>query len=284
MSARDRIREHSMTTSSLSKLGVLLFSLALAACATAPTASSIAKSELAPQGKVRVGLLSYNPAFVTQGTPPGELKGIAVDFGRRLATQLGVPFEPVHYNSVAEMLHGVKTGEWDVAMLAIDPARFGDMEFTPAYMELESTYLVAPGSAIRSASEVERGGTRVAVLARSTQENFLKSTLKSGVVMLPSKDMKAALQELATGKADAVLANRSQLVDLAAQLPGARLLDETVTAFPVGVAVPKGKAAAAAYATQLVRYLRDNGAVADSIGRASLPGARVPVEKKTSAY
>lgn len=93
---------------------VLFLTVALfCAGATAPTVPPAARSELAPTGKLRVGLLVMNPVYVSKDGSIEEMRGIAVDIARELAKQLGVAFEPVKYKGANQLLEGAKTGEWD---------------------------------------------------------------------------------------------------------------------------------------------------------------------------
>ena len=104
---------------------LLLPLMLLFACATtAPPVPAVVRSELAPTGKLRVGVVA----------PAGAAKGVAVDIGRELASRLGVPFEAVRYDSPAALWVGVTRHEWDVASLAIDPQRASEMNFTAAYL------------------------------------------------------------------------------------------------------------------------------------------------------
>lgn len=54
-----------------------------------------ARSELAPTGKLRVGLILSNQVLVSKDPQTGELRGVTVSLGRALAKRLEVPFEPV---------------------------------------------------------------------------------------------------------------------------------------------------------------------------------------------
>jgi polar amino acid transport system substrate-binding protein len=70
----------------------LLPLLLLLSCATVgPQAPPAARAELVPTGKLRVGLIGVSPAYVTQNTPPGVTRGIAVDIGQELARRLAFP-------------------------------------------------------------------------------------------------------------------------------------------------------------------------------------------------
>ncbi|HOS95189.1 MAG TPA: hypothetical protein PLQ54_17875, partial [Armatimonadota bacterium] len=50
------------------------------------------------------------------------------------------------------------------------------MSFTPAYLEIDATYLVPSASPLRTADEVDREGVRVAAPARENFELFLSRT------------------------------------------------------------------------------------------------------------
>jgi len=57
------------------------------------------------------------------------------------------------------LLKAAKTGERDVAFVALNPARSADWDFTAAYLEVDNTYLVLAGSPIRSVGDADRPGT-----------------------------------------------------------------------------------------------------------------------------
>ncbi len=73
--------------------------LVLSACATTSQAPSAARSELAPTGKLRVGINVQNFLLVNKERSGGEYSGIAVDLGRELGKSLGVPVELVAFET-----------------------------------------------------------------------------------------------------------------------------------------------------------------------------------------
>jgi ABC-type amino acid transport substrate-binding protein len=117
----------------------LLMPLLLAvACATvAPQAPPAARAELAPTGKLRVGLIGVSPAHVTQNAPPGVTRGIAVSIADELARRLGVPMQPVRYPGVGALMDAASRDEWDVAFSGINPDRAGVVNFTSPYMYVD---------------------------------------------------------------------------------------------------------------------------------------------------
>ncbi|HJX10771.1 MAG TPA: transporter substrate-binding domain-containing protein, partial [Candidatus Binatia bacterium] len=86
---------------------------------------TLLRSDLAPTGKLRVGINYGNPVLATRDSVSGELRGVAVDLARELGTQADLPIELVPFESAGKMFDAVKAGAWDVAFLAIDPGRAG---------------------------------------------------------------------------------------------------------------------------------------------------------------
>jgi ABC-type amino acid transport substrate-binding protein len=116
----------------------LLPLLLLLSCATvAPQAPSAARAELVPTGTLRVGLIGVSPAHVTQNTPPGVTRGIAVDIAQEMARRLGASMQPVRYPSVRALMDAASKDEWDVAFAGINPERADLVNFTAPYMYVE---------------------------------------------------------------------------------------------------------------------------------------------------
>ena len=80
-------------TSSLAmiKIAFVLVGLALlASCATTPQVPPAVLADLAPTGKVRVGINFQNIVLTRKDPSTGEPGGIAVDLARELGRRLGV--------------------------------------------------------------------------------------------------------------------------------------------------------------------------------------------------
>ena len=241
---------------------------ALAACATmsAPPANVVA--ELAPTGKVRVGIID-NPNFVTPGG--GAASGVAIDLGRSLAARVGAPFEPVVYPTLAGLLADARAGKYDVAILGIEESRRANYEFTRPYALTQNTYLVPAGSALMTIPDVDRAGVKVVVGERTVQHVQLKASMKQADIRgVANNDQ--GIAEVKAGKAHAFAANRTSLEGLAASMPGARVLPGSFSNVEYALGVPKGRLAAAAYVDEFVREALASGAVAEAIARAKLMG------------
>lgn len=119
------------------------------------------RQALAPTGTLRVGIFAGNPIHATKDPVSGELKGPAVDLGKELARRLGVPFEAVAYSSIAPLLAGAKSGEWDVATMGISAEREQTVDFTAPFMVVEFGYLVPGGSSMSTSADVDKPGSEL---------------------------------------------------------------------------------------------------------------------------
>src|ERR1043166_9228788 len=137
----------------MKKIAVIgAFALAAGCAQTPPAPSPEAKSQLAPSGTLRVAVLTSNPIIGVKDASSGEVKGTTVDLGRALAAGAGVPARILDYPAIPQLMADAATNTWDVAVVAIDPARRSLVDFAPAHLAADGflTILVPPGSSARS--------------------------------------------------------------------------------------------------------------------------------------
>src|SRR5471032_1358557 len=91
--------------------GVIALSLF---AATAIAADPDPRQVLAPTGKLRAALYPGTPTSILD-PQEREPRGVGYELGKALASQLGVPYDPVIYPKNADVLEAVKTGGADVA-------------------------------------------------------------------------------------------------------------------------------------------------------------------------
>src|SRR5262245_2605716 len=224
-----------------------------------------ARKELAPTGKLRVGIaVAPTPgAGNVAPNPSGGYRGVAVDLGEELAAKLGVPAELVPYPNSGALTDAVADGAWDVAFLPVDALRKTKVDFGSAHIVLQSTYLVAPGSPIATLADIDKAGVRVAGVENTATARAAQASLKA-VTMTLVKTADELFDLLKSGQADAIALSRESLTQLAARLPGSRVLDGAYLNSYVAVAVAKGKPAALAYVSAFV----DAAIAAGSVRRA----------------
>ena len=232
------------------------------------------RSDLAPTGKMRVGINYGNPVLATRDPANGELRGVAIDLARELGSRTGLPVELVGYDAAGKMVEGLKASAWDIAFLAVDPGRENAISFTPPYIEIEGSYLVPSGSPLRAIADVDRKGVRIALAAGAAYELFLSRNLKHAqLARVP--DPKAAFELLVAGKVEALAGVKQTLLTNAGKLPGSRVLDGRFMAIGQAVGIPKGRAAGALYLREFIEDVKASGLVARAIEKAGVRGVSI---------
>ena len=244
---------------------------ALFAASASHADDAMAKKELAPTGKLRVGLaIGPTPGAgnVARDEATGGYRGVAVDLGAELAGKLGVPVEFVPYQSSGTLTEAAPSNAWDVAFIPVDAERKKFVDFGSAHIVLQSTYLVGPNSPIRALEDVDKSGVRAFGVDGTATARAAARSLKN-VTLGHVKTGGELFELLKSGQADAIALSRESLVALGEKLPGSRVLDGAYLNSFVAIAVPKERPAALAYASAFVDAAIKSGSVRralDSIG------------------
>src|SRR2546427_4376543 len=243
--------------------------LVLSSCAMPLQVPPAARSELAPTGKLRVGINYKNFLLVNKNPAGGEYSGIAVDLGRELGRRLGVPVELVAFETAGKVADAVKVGAWDVAFLGNEPTRASEIAFSAAYLEIEAGYLVPAGSPIRTIQDVDREGVRVAVNAKSAYDLYLTRNLqRAKLFRAPTVD--ASYELFVSDKLDALAGLKPRLVMDAEKLPGSRGLEGRFSAVQQAISTPQGRPSGAKYVREFAEDAKASGFVAKAIDRKSV--------------
>jgi polar amino acid transport system substrate-binding protein len=182
---------------------------------------------------------------------------------------VGVPVQLVAYDAAGKMSAAASSGAWDIAYLAIDPARAADIDFTAAHSELEGTYLVPAGSPLQNIEDVDRVGIRIAVTAKSAYDLYLSRNLQHAKMVLANSTPES-FDLMLEQKLDAVAAVRTALVPLAQRLPGSRIMSGHFMTIPQAAGIPKGRPAAARYVHQFIEDMKASGFIAAAFKRHGL--------------
>jgi polar amino acid transport system substrate-binding protein len=259
------------------KIAAGVFSLLLvASCASAPSALPQVVADLAPTGKLRAGINYANAVIATKDSATGELRGVSVDLMRELALRLNVPLELVGFDFSGKLTDALNTGALDIGGIAggAGSGREGTLDFTAGYVQIETTYMVTPGSPIRSIAEVDREGVRVGVADKSAFQPFLVRTLKNAK-LLTGPGNPTAFELLRSGKVDVLAGLRHQLMEVAPKLPGSRVLDGRFLVVEQTLAIPKGREAGLRYLREYVEEAKASGMIAKSLAKSG--NSNVPV-------
>ena len=246
---------------------------AVGLCQPALAQSSPTRDELqalAPTGSLRAALYLGGPTNVVRG-PSGEMKGVGYELGKELARRMGVPYEPVVYQTPRLLVEDVASGKWDISFIAQDPDREKILDFTGVYLRLEHGYLVPNGSTIRQISEVDRPGIRVGVPAGGSVIPPLKRTLKDAEIVEVA--MPDAAELIKSGKVDIFAANKANLFAIADNLPGSRVLEGRFSVDSFALGLPKGRQAGLSYARKFIEDAKAAGLIKSAAEKAGVRGA-----------
>ena len=247
------------------------FLVVAAGCASVPPA---AVSELAPSGKLRAAINYGNPILAARDPASGELRGVSVDLARELARRLGVPVEFVPYAAAGRVVEGVKTKSWDIAFVAIDPARAVDIAYSPPYVVIEGAYMVRNDSPIRGNAEVDRAGVRVAVGKGSAYDLYLTRELKAAtIVRAPTSP--AVVDMFMADRLEVAAGVRQQLELDAKRVAGVRMLDGRFMVINQAMGTPRERTNGASYLRSFVEEMKSSGFVAEALARHHVQGAAV---------
>jgi len=236
--------------------------------------SEAARQELAPSGTLRIGLNYQNFLLVLKDAPDGSPQGIAPDLGRELAQRARLPMQFVRFPKAGLLADAVKDDAWDVAFLGAEPQRADSIAFSAAYLEIPVTFLVPPGSPIRSVADVDRDGVRIAVAEKSAYDLFLTREIrKASLVRVPGID--ESFQAFVDQKLEALSGLKPKLVTDAAKLPGARILEGQVTAVQQACGAPRARAHAAGYLRAFIEDIKASGLVERTIRKHGIQGVTV---------
>jgi len=228
-------------------------------------------SELAPTGTLRAGINMANILLVTGSTPAGEPTGVSPGMAGAIAERLGVAVTYVPFSSPGEVADAVASDDWDIALIAADPARAGTIAFSTAYVEIEATYLVPADTPIHSIKDVDRPGVRIAVSDRSAYDLYLTRNLEHAELHR-AKGLKAAFDLFVSEGLDALAGLRPALKGNAETLPGSRVLDGRFTTVQQAIGTKPENTAAAEFLQAFVAEAKASGLVAGLIERHGVEG------------
>jgi polar amino acid transport system substrate-binding protein len=231
-------------------------------------------AELAPTGVLRVGINLSNFLLVTGKSATGDPEGVAPDMGREIAARLGVPVAYVPYRTPGQLADAAGSSQWDIGLIGAEPVRAEKIAFTPAYVEIEATYLVPAGSPLKAVADVDRAGVRIAVTARSAYGLWLDRNIKQAQ-LVRSDSLDSAYEQFVRDRLDALAGLRPRLLTDVGKLPGARILEGQFTAVQQAVGTARENAAGARFLRDFVETAKASGLIARLIERHKVRGLSV---------
>ncbi|MGR8897466.1 ABC transporter substrate-binding protein [Klebsiella variicola] len=172
----------------------------------------------------------------------GEPAGLTVELSHRLATRWGVTAEFVPYPAAGKVVADAGGDHWDIAFLAIDPAREATLRFTPPYITIQGTALVRAGSPCQSVADMDRPATTINVGQNAAYDLWLTRHLQhASLNRLPSSQ--EAIDAFLAGEGDMVAGIRQPLEATARQHAGVRVLADNFTEIQQAICVARADVA-----------------------------------------
>jgi polar amino acid transport system substrate-binding protein len=247
---------------------------ALAACTTAQADDRV------PTGTLRVTYIATNPVQASVDPKTGEVRGPGAEVARAIAKHLGVPVKITGVAGPAGVLDSLRKGEADMGLLAYDPARAKEVDFSAPYSLAQNTYLVPADSPIKSVADIDRPGIRVGVTERDAGEFYLSRALKAAEIKRNTTgNLDVVVKWLAGHEVDAYGTNRQRLTEIAQKNPGYRLLPDNFYGVAQSVIVAKGNKALLDEVNVALDEARRSGLIAEAIARSGLIGLDVAPPK-----
>ena len=221
--------------------------------------------DLGPTGRLRAAI-NFGNVVLAGRDASGAPGGISVDIARELADRLGLALDLVPFDAAGKVTASAGAGLWDVAFLAADPARAGEIAFTAPYVVIEGTYAVRDDSPLRDVAEFDRDGIRIAVGRGSAYDLFLTRAL-ARATLVRAETSEAAIHLFVADGLEAAAGVKQPLVAFARDTPGYRVIPGRFTAIEQAMGVPRGRDVGAAYLRGFVEELKRSGFVAEALVR-----------------
>jgi polar amino acid transport system substrate-binding protein len=231
-------------------------------------------AELAPMGVLRAGINLSNFLLVTGKSPKGDPEGVSPDLAREVARRLGVQVIYVPFKSPGELADAAANGVWDIGLIGAEPQRAEAIAFTPAYCEIEATYLVPAGSRLETIDDVDKPGMRIAVTGRAAYGLWLERNIKHAA-LVRSETLDSAFEQFVRDKLEALAGLRPRLISDLGKLPGARIIEGKFASVQQAIGTPRKNAAGAAFLRDFVEEAKASGLVAHLIARHKVQGLSV---------
>ena len=239
---------------------------------TVTPVDSAVVSDLTRDGRLVAALNHGNPILVQRDPASGAARGVAPALARELAQRLGATLEFAHFDSAGKVFDAIE--RWDVAFLAIDPARAAEILFTAPYVIIEGTYVVAATSGFHAVEDLDKAGMRIAVGRNSAHDLFLTRSLKQAQLVRAATSHEALETFLRDGL-EAAAGIRQPLLAFARAHPQVRALEDSFTQIQQAMGTARGRPVGAAYLGEFVEEMKASGFVAGQLEASGQRDAKV---------
>lgn len=230
-------------------------------------------NEIAPNGILRVGINLGNPLLASLDEHKNP-KGISVDLAHELAKQLQITPQFTTFQKAGDTVDAVKNNLVDLVFVAIDPVRGADVDYSPAYVQIEGGYMVKTNSPITSNDQVDQTNTRVVVGKGSAYDLYLTRELKNAT-MIRAANSQAVVDQFIAENLEVAAGVKQQLEEDAKRYSDLRMLPGRFMVINQAMGVPKGRPNAVQFISQFIGQMKASGFIQDAIKRHHIEGIKV---------
>lgn len=233
--------------------------------------SDLLLQELAPTGVLRAAINMSNFLLVSGETATGEPDGVSPDLARAIAEKLGVDLELIPFKGPGELADAAADDVWDIGNIAEEPERAKTIQFSPAYCEIQATYLLPPDSPIKHIDQVDAVGHRIAVKDRAAYDLWLEDHIKAAT-LVKTDTLDDSFEVFARDKLEVLAGLRPKLIEQQALMPGSVVMSESFTAIRQAVGCRPGRGRAAEFLHEFIQRSVDNGFIESLIVKHGVQG------------
>ncbi|KYD21213.1 glutamate ABC transporter substrate-binding protein [Caldibacillus debilis] len=225
------------------------------------SAETDALEAIKQRGKLIVGVKYDLNLFGLKNPETGEVEGFDIDIAKGLAKKILGDENKIELKEVTSKtrIPMLNNGEIDaiIATMTISEERKKEVDFSDVYFMAGQSLLVKKDSKINSVKDLKKGMTVLTAKGSTSAQNIRKAA--PDVNVLEFENYAEAFTALRSGQGDALTTDNALLMGMAKQDPNYRVLDETFTEEPYGIAVRKGNTELLQVINEYLKEIRENG-------------------------
>lgn len=247
------------------RLSFALTGLALVACANTPA------NLIAPQGSLKMGLYKGTPTSIIPAEGLKPIRGIGYELGQNLATQLGVRYQPVIFEKNADVLSAIKNSEVDLVFTNANQDRAKFIEFSKTVIRIEKGFLISPKSRISSLADINNPQSKIGYSVGSSSQAELPLLIPHATLVQVNSTKQAA-EWLQSGVLDGFSTNKAILFEIAASVPGSRVLPDIIGYENLALGTQISRNNASLYLNDFIDKMISSGELKAIIQRSGIQG------------
>lgn len=214
------------------------------------------------RGKLVVGVKYDLNLFGLKNPETGEVEGFDIDIAKGLAKKILGDENKIELKEVTSKtrIPMLNNGEIDaiIATMTITEERKKEVDFSDVYFIAGQSLLVKKDSNINGIADVNKEGVTVLTAKGSTSAQNIRAKAPKATV-LEFENYAEAFTALKAGQGDALTTDNALLFGMAKQDPNFRVVDETFSEEPYGIAVRKGDKELLEVINEYLKEIKANG-------------------------